>query len=198
MKRITQITIIMTALFLISCQSINNDGASPSNVQNDNLIHVKNSNPTERDQLTNSEIATHLSNIANQVKDVNDAAAVVAGPYAVVGIDLDKNLDRQRVGSIKYSVAEALRNDPYGKTAVVIADGDLMERFRQMGIEIQDGRPVRGVVEELAEIVNRYMPDVPVEEDRYDGKQQNDLPDQSEEDLKRIQEEQSEDNLQNK
>src|SRR5699024_5577928 len=115
-------------------------------------------------------------------------------PYAVVGIDIDQDLDRQRVGTTKYSVTEALRNDPYGKTALVVADADMMERIRNMGEEIQQGRPIRGVLEELAEIVNRYMPDMPVEEDKnVDPEPENQLRDGNEEELKRIQEEQSDD-----
>lgn len=198
MKKIIQIIILMSVIFLFSCQSLNNDTTAPSQNENEHLIHVKNSNLTETEQLTNNEIANHLANIAGQVQDVNDAASVVTGPYAVVGIDVDKGLDRQRVGSIKYSVAEALRNDPYGKTAVVVADADLMERFRRMGIEIQEGRPVRGVIEELADIVNRYIPDIPVDENKEQQDQPNNLKKESEEKLNEIQKEQSDDeNVQN-
>ena len=40
---------------------------------------------------------------------VNDATAVVVGKYAIVGIDVKAKLDRTRVESIKYSVAESLK-----------------------------------------------------------------------------------------
>lgn len=194
MSNILKVSIIITALFLIGCKNNNDPISAPTDDRNENLIHVKNVDQAESEQLTNSEIATHLSNIATQIKDVNDAASIVVGPYAVVGIDIDKNLDRQRVGTIKYTVTEALRNDPYGKTAVVIADADLMERFRNMGVEIQNGRPIRGIVEELAEIVNRYIPDVPVEENRYNNQNENNnLQKRDENKLKEIQKEQSED-----
>lgn len=120
------------------------------------------------DFLSNNEIATHLANIASDVPDVDRAAAIVAGPYAVVGIDVDEKIERQRVGTIKFSVSEALRDDPYGKTAIVIADADTTERIRNMRDEIRDGEPVQGIVEELAEIVGRFMPTFPVEEQRGD------------------------------
>ena len=61
---------------------------------------------------------------------MNDATAVVLGPYAIVGIDVNKNLDRSEVGSIKYSVAESLKNDPYGARAVVVADPDMNARVK--------------------------------------------------------------------
>lgn len=120
---------------------------------------------THQDEVTTNEnIAQHLANIASEVPDVDQATAVVAGPYAVVGIDVDETLERQRVGTIKFSVSEALRDDPYGKTAVVVADADTTERIRKMRDHIQNGKPIHGIVDELAEIVGRFMPTFPVEE----------------------------------
>lgn len=188
------ILILFLITFLVGCQSINNETTERDPSKDNELIQVRNTSPTEKEQLTNNEIANHLANVAGEVKDVNDTASVVVGPYTVVGIDINENLDRQRVGTVKYSVTEALRDDPYGKTAVVIADGDLLERFRQMGTDIQEGRPVQGVIEELAEIVNRYMPTIPVEDgvDREEN-EPNHLPDEDEDKLRDIQEEQSDD-----
>lgn len=132
---------------------------------------MQNNSPVEQtqhknnsDMASNADIATHLANVANEVPDVHQAVAIVAGPYAVVGIDIDKKTERQRVGTIKFSVSEALHEDPYGKTAVVIADADATERLRRMKERIQDGEPIIGVVDELAEIVARFMPTFPVEE----------------------------------
>lgn len=100
----------------------------------------------------------------------------MAGPYAVVGIDVDKDLDRSRVGSIKYAVLEALQKDPYGKTAVVVADGDVVERIRSMSDKAGQGYPVQGFVDELSAIVGRYMPDFPINEDRPKERDQNKSP----------------------
>src|SRR5699024_8923060 len=102
-----------------------------------------------------------LVDIASAVPDVNDATAIVAGDYAVVGIDVNKDLDRSRVGTIKYTVAEALEEDPHGANALITADLDLNQRLKDMRKRINNGQPVSGIMEELAEIVNRIMPDVP-------------------------------------
>jgi len=99
--------------------------------------------------------------LASSIPDVKDATAVVAGNYAVVGIDVDKDLDRSRVGTIKYSVAEALKDDPLGANAVVVADPDIVERLRVMRQDIQKGKPIKGVMNELAGIVGRLMPQIP-------------------------------------
>lgn len=144
----------------------NEVGNESTNEPNGTEIDVEQSSYEQNNQYSNNEIATHLANIAADVPDVNDAVAIIAGPYAVVGIDIDEETDREQVGTIKYAVSEALKNDPYGKTAVVIADADMMQRLREMNMKMRQGHPVQGITEELAEIVGRYMPTFPVDENR--------------------------------
>ncbi|HLR62250.1 MAG TPA: YhcN/YlaJ family sporulation lipoprotein [Lentibacillus sp.] len=179
---------------LIGCQQNQNEQSLPEEKDdNDRFIQVEDSDPVEQQDLTNNEIASHLANVASDVPDVQDAASVVAGPYAVVGIDVDKDLDRSRVGTVKYSVLEALQKDPYGKTAVVVADGDVVERIRTMGDKIAQGYPVQGFIDELSAIVGRYMPDFPINEDRPDEGDQNkeSIPEDKEKQLDDVEEDQS-------
>src|SRR5699024_9921869 len=98
----------------------------------------------------------------SDVPEVNDAVALVAGQYAVVGIDIGKDVERQETGTIKYTVLEAMEHDPYGRSAVVVADADVMERLRVMKREVQAGAPVQGIADELGNIVSRYMPTFPI------------------------------------
>ena|SRR5690625_2432060 len=183
--------LIMFFVFFILASCTQNN-TMPKQQTNENIA-VEQSSYEENQTLNNQQIASHLATIAIDVPNVNDAAAVVAGPYAVVGIDIDETTERQHVGTIKYSVSEALRYDPYGKTAVVVADADMMERIREMGNKLQQGHPVSGVVDELSEIVSRYMPTFPVEENRPQDSDENEpkLRDNEEEDMKDIQKEQS-------
>ncbi len=117
----------------------------------------------EFDRKTAQQTAERLAKLATRVSEVNDATAVVVGPWAVVGIDIDASYDRGRVGNIKYSVAEALKQDPAGAYAVVTADPDTLQRLREMREAIQNGEPVEGIMNELAEIVGRLMPQIPRE-----------------------------------
>jgi YhcN/YlaJ family sporulation lipoprotein len=107
------------------------------------------------------KVAQRLVSLATKVDEVNDATAIVAGRWAIVGIDVDAKLDRSRVGSIKYSVAEALKADPKGAYAIVTSDIDTNYRLRQMAQEIREGKPIAGVMDELAAIVGRLMPQLP-------------------------------------
>lgn len=166
--------LIACSLLVVGCQQNKDDNALPAkDTDNNKYLQVKNSDPTKRNQLSNKEIAEHLSNVASDVPNVNGSSAIVAGPYALVGIDVDKHLDRSRVGTIKYSVSEALQHDPYGKTAVVVADGDILERIRSMQDKIQEGHPIQGIIEELSAIIGRYMPDFPINEDQPQDSDQN-------------------------
>ena len=101
--------------------------------------------------------------LATSIPKVNDATAVVLGRYAIVGIDVNQNLDRSEVGSIKYSVAESLKNDPHGARAIVIADPDINARLKEIGEDIRNGEPIEGIMNELADIAGRVIPEVPAD-----------------------------------
>jgi YhcN/YlaJ family sporulation lipoprotein len=188
--------LIFSLFFLSGCQ---NDTATEAPLEQEGqnnsnrFIQVENPDSQEDTNLTNTEIANHLAEVASSVPEVNEASALVAGPYTVVAIDVHEDIDRSEVGTIKYTVSEALYHDRWGKTAVVVADPDLMARFRTMGTRIQEGYPVQGVIDELAAIVGRTMPEFPVPHNQpqdTDGNRQM-LEDEENEELEEIRDEQS-------
>ncbi|WP_431799545.1 YhcN/YlaJ family sporulation lipoprotein [Halobacillus andaensis] len=130
------ILLLLSGIFLLAaCQQQEEDSLLQEKPQgtDTNMQYVTDSDPVEPEDKTTQETARHLARLAVEVPDVKDATALVAGNYAVVGIDVDKDLDRSRVGVIKYSVAEALEDDPDGKNAVIVADADGVERIRDLG-----------------------------------------------------------------
>lgn len=131
------------------------------NNEKQSLVNVKNSTIQEVDRKSGQEISKRLVHIATSIPNVNDATAVVVGRYAIVGIDVNAKLDRSQVGSIKYSVAESLRKDPYGARAVVVADADTTQRLKEIAADINKGKPISGIMGELSEIAGRLMPEVP-------------------------------------
>ncbi|MCM3441243.1 YhcN/YlaJ family sporulation lipoprotein [Metabacillus halosaccharovorans] len=161
MKFLLTILLILT---LAGCTV--NQGAPKTDQEKDNgsePINVKNSVEEHVDRKSGQEISKHLVDLANEIPEVNDATAVVLGPYAVVGIDVNSKLDRNKVETIKYTVAESLMHDPYGARAIVIADADTNVRLREMANDIQEGRPIVGILDELAAIVGRIVPEIPSE-----------------------------------
>src|SRR5690625_2130975 len=143
--------ILVGVFILTSCNQQQNE-TQP----NRDLTSIEQTNYLQNDTImNNNEIATHLANVALTGPNVNDAAAIIAGPYAVVGIDINEETERQHVGTIKYSVSEALQHDRFGRTAVVVADADVLQRIRDMRDKAEQGHPIQGTVDELAEIVSR-------------------------------------------
>jgi len=152
--------IFLAAVWLLGCQPANkppaNESApSPNTTQK---IRVDQTAPESRRTDRNQAVAERMVRIATSFPQVKSATAVVAGRYTIVGIDVDPTLDRGRVGTLKYSVAQALREDPQGKNALVTADVDLVQRLRELADDMRAGRPAAGIAEELAEIAARIMP----------------------------------------
>ncbi|MBD3859492.1 YhcN/YlaJ family sporulation lipoprotein [Bacillus sp. 28A-2] len=162
MRLFVTLFMIHTIFLLGACQQQEKPEALDKQNGRQHLVRVSDSTKKNTGQARPStDVAQHLVNVTEHVADVNDATAIVIGPYAVVGIDVKDDLDRSKVETIKYSVAKALKNDPEGANAVVVADPDTVSRLKEMGKEIQAGRPVSGIMDELAAIVGRVMPEMP-------------------------------------
>lgn len=169
-------TLIFT--LLIGCAPENRPPAGESTPssqgkeqQRVNQISYPNQTDMKRNKQTSQEVAGRLVQLALSDPHVEDATAVVVGKIAVVGIDLPGNLEAARVSTIKYSVAQSLKEDPLGANALVTSDPDLVERIRQMARRIREGHPVAGVMDELADIVARIMPQVPRQVERREKPQ---------------------------
>jgi YhcN/YlaJ family sporulation lipoprotein len=157
--------LLLSILLLASCSNNWNSAENENRAnQNTPLKQVNNSNPNyprQWDRENDQKRADHLAKLAISVPNVENAQAVVLGPYAVVGIDVNPNIDRSQVDTIKYSVAESLKHDPYGSQAVVVADPDMNARLKEIRMDIQNGQPIQGILNELSDIVGRVMPETP-------------------------------------
>ncbi|MBM6618601.1 YhcN/YlaJ family sporulation lipoprotein [Bacillus suaedaesalsae] len=193
MNKIVMILSIICFALMAGC---NNNNEARKNEENE-FIQVKNQVIEKDDPRSSEEIAQNLVKLASSVPNVNDATALVIGNVAVVGIDVNSKIDRSRVGTIKYSVAESLKHDPHGANAIVIADPDANVRLRQMGKEIKQGRPISGIMNELSAMVGRLMPELPAdifEQDRTaptETNSKNQLPEGKENELEKEQQDQS-------
>ncbi|KAB8138617.1 YhcN/YlaJ family sporulation lipoprotein [Gracilibacillus oryzae] len=183
--------IVMSAIVVIcGCQQTNqNNQASPDN----NIVNVENSNAEPIKPLNNQEKAKHLANLASKVPNVNNATALITNRGAIVSIDVNDELDRSHVGSVKYSVLEALQHDPNGENAIIVADPDIYERMKGMSTKIQEGHPIEAITEELANITGRLMPELPINEKQSKNIDQNKqmLDEQNKQELEKITDEQS-------
>ncbi|MGN8769984.1 YhcN/YlaJ family sporulation lipoprotein [Paenibacillus barengoltzii] len=158
--------LLLTATLLTSCGT-RSEKASPSpNNQTGNAPQAHSVDPyatniNDKEVMSDQERQEYLEQLVKKVPGVKGAHCVIMGKTAIVGIDVDSRLERARVGSIKYTVAEALRKDPHGAGAIVTADIDLNQRIAEIGKKIREGRPVSGFATELADIIGRIVPQIP-------------------------------------
>lgn len=150
---------IFTTLVLVLAACNNSNNAQ--NNEKQSLVNVKNSYIEDVDRKTGQEVSQRLVELATSIPNVHDATAIVIGRYAIVGIDVNSKIERSQVGSIKYSVAESLKEDPYGARAIVVADADTNQRLKEIAEDIEKGRPIQGIMEELADVAGRLMPEIP-------------------------------------
>ncbi|MEC0229755.1 YhcN/YlaJ family sporulation lipoprotein [Paenibacillus alba] len=142
------------------CSQAPKSGA-PSQDTNQRQVKVQQIAPQKLEIKDSKAVAQRLEQLATSIPQVESAHCVVFGNTAVVGININKELDRAKVGTVKYSVAEALKKDPYGVNAIVTADMDLDQRLRNIRDNIQAGRPITGFAEQMADIMGRVMPQLP-------------------------------------
>ncbi|HZG88288.1 YhcN/YlaJ family sporulation lipoprotein [Paenibacillus sp.] len=123
-------------------------------------IRVEQTAPATDKERTRATEA-RLEQLAESIPEVKHANCVIMGNTAIVGIDVDGRVERSRVGTIKYAVAETLRQDPVGINAIVTADMDLNHRLQEIRQDMNNGRAMQGLAEELADIVGRIVPQLP-------------------------------------
>ncbi|MCK9906114.1 YhcN/YlaJ family sporulation lipoprotein, partial [Frankia sp. Cpl3] len=130
------IALVSLTLLLSACGTRNqppaNQAAPKPNQPVNQTQRVQQTAPQPKYDQSSQATANRLVQLASRVKGVNYATAVVLGKYAVVGINVNPHLDRPQVGVIKYSTAEALKEDPQGAAAVVTANPAVVQRLREM------------------------------------------------------------------
>lgn len=153
---------LLLALSGVTGACAGNQGGSPQAQQTDDThnIRVQQTAPQTDDERSRATVE-RLERLAEGINEVKHANCVLLGDTAIVGIDVGGELDRSRVGTIKYAVAEALRKDPVGVNAIVTADMDLYHRLQEIRQDVAAGRPMQGLGEEMADIIGRIIPQLP-------------------------------------
>jgi YhcN/YlaJ family sporulation lipoprotein len=158
---VRSIIILALLAFLVGCNQMSQKSATPSQNPTNKGVKVQQIAPPKQQIQNPQAVADHLEKLATSVPNVQSAHCVVFGNTAVVGINVSPEMERSKVGTIKYSVAEALRKDPNGINAIVTADMDLNQRLRNIRDNFRTGRPVLGFGEQMADIIGRIMPQLP-------------------------------------
>ncbi|MGI6484774.1 MAG: YhcN/YlaJ family sporulation lipoprotein [Tepidanaerobacteraceae bacterium] len=104
-------------------------------------------------------IATKLANAAERVDGVKSASVVVSGSTALVGLEIEPDVETNKTDEIKQKVAERVkRADSIIMAASVTTDPNLITRLRKIAEGIKAGKPISSFSNELAEITRRMEP----------------------------------------
>lgn len=146
---------------MTGCSKSPQNGSASSPSSNQDRVQTQQIAPPKLEIKDARAVADRLEQLATSIPDVQSAHCVVFGNTAVVGINVKQEMDRAKVGTVKYSVAEALRKDPYGVNAIVTADMDLDQRLRDIRGNVKNGKPITGFAEQMADIIGRIIPQLP-------------------------------------
>ena len=110
-----KLRLMFLSLLLIAggCQ-MKNDVTDEKNAEL-NGQQFRNNVHNEINSTENKEISSRLEKATLEVPHVRAADAIVLGNYVFVAVDVDAEIERSQVDSIKYAVSERLQNDPDGK-----------------------------------------------------------------------------------
>lgn len=112
--------------------------------------------------------AKAIANIVEKIEGVRSATVIVNNNTAYVGLDLDKNVEGSTTNRIKKEVVTRVKNADLSTTRVnayrtittvyVTADMDTVTRLKNYSKDIQRGKPLSGMVDEIEELFRRPAP----------------------------------------
>lgn len=160
------ITILMVGLFT-GCAPARRP--APDKAPRQDITEPRDMNrDMNRDNMTDdmgareaNRIAEQLSKEATKVKGVKSATVVYTNKTAVVGLDLEANIEAGRTEDIKQEVSNRLKKANNNvETVSVSTDADTVTRIKKIARGVADGRPVSEFAKELSEITRRISPSI--------------------------------------
>ncbi|KPU28395.1 hypothetical protein TR13x_03085 [Caloranaerobacter sp. TR13] len=107
-------------------------------------------------------LSTRAEKIADSIVDlpgVDDATVVITGNTALVGVDIEEDLEGKVVTDLKKQIVTRVKQiDKNIKNVTVTADPDLFERIDDIAQEINKGRGMSEFADEVKEIIRRITP----------------------------------------
>lgn len=105
------------------------------------------------------EIAQRLSDVAERVTGVRGATVVINERTAMVGLNLDPDLEITETQRVKQRVEDRIRDaEPRMDRVVVTADPDLVAQIERLGKNVVQGRPVSEFTREFSTLLTKITP----------------------------------------
>ncbi|WP_099192127.1 YhcN/YlaJ family sporulation lipoprotein [Tepidibacter mesophilus] len=119
------------------------------NTKNPNYTYQNNMN------IKNAGLNNTIRNKCNDLKGVEDSSVAVNGDTCVVAVDPKGTLTE----SLKNQIESVAKNADSNITKVVITqDNDVYDQLQRLGQDMQSGKPMTDINNELQNIFNRLTP----------------------------------------
>ncbi|MFE0503653.1 YhcN/YlaJ family sporulation lipoprotein [Peribacillus butanolivorans] len=127
--------------------------------QNDNNLN-DNVKDNINDNGTNDlRVSEDISNRVEALKEVKNAWVIVTDHHAYVGAELNDGGDKDLTNELKDRIADAVRGaDSSVEKVYVSTNPDFVQRMNDYVTDINNGKPVKGFVDEFRELVTRIFP----------------------------------------
>lgn len=111
------------------------------------------------DSMGDSKRARTLEDRIEDLDDVRNARVIVSGSTAYVGVDIDAKLQGKMTDQLKERVIERAKQSDKALTMVYVsADADTMTRLKNYARDIEDGKPISGIIQQVDEMFRRPAP----------------------------------------
>lgn len=167
--RIVSYIAVFTLIFsvlLVGCRGAEKPNLPRTKQGDRNIID----NEIERKDLdiveekSDKALSTRAEKIADSIVDlpgVDDATVVITGNTALVGVDIEEELEGKVVTDLKKQIVTRVKQiDKNIKNVTVTADPDLFERIDDIAQEINRGRGMSEFADEVREIIRRITPNM--------------------------------------
>ena len=115
--------------------------------------------PARRPDMQADTQAAKLAKTAEKVDGVKSATVVITGSTAMVGLETDPDIEKEKTDKIKNKVAEQIKKtDNSIRNVSITTDPNLIARLDKIAQGIRNGKPISSFADELAEITRRMTP----------------------------------------
>jgi len=103
--------------------------------------------------------AEDVAESATKVDGVKRAYVVVIGNTALIGLDVDKDIEAKQTTDLKQQVEKRVKKENKAiEVTSITADPNLVERIKRIADGIAEGKPLTSFLDEIAEILRRISP----------------------------------------
>ncbi|MFD4816502.1 YhcN/YlaJ family sporulation lipoprotein [Peribacillus butanolivorans] len=127
--------------------------------QNNNDLNNNDLNDNVNDGTNDLRVSEDISNRVEALKEVKNAWVIVTDHSAYVGAVLNDGEDKDLTNELKDRIADSVRGaDSSVEKVYVSANPDFVQRMNDYVTDINNGKPVKGFVDEFRELVTRIFP----------------------------------------